>query len=187
MPLRRLETLPYDPGVFSQQLKNLPRNQEIVGNVVCQHSVRAASFPDLERLFQDHTWFVDQFQALNPGVACPALVAGHDYCVIGSVSTATSTTVSSATTVKPTTSPSTPPSITPSTATTTSAPPYSPTQSGPAANCNSFYLVSSGDTCDKVDSKFGICFAQFRSWNPSTEARRSCEHLCSGQRRRTHR
>jgi hypothetical protein len=35
------------------------------------------------------------FQALNPGVSCPTLVSGHDYCVVGSVSAPSTTSTTS--------------------------------------------------------------------------------------------
>jgi hypothetical protein len=34
-------------------------------------------------------------------------------------------------------------------------------------NCDSFYMVKSGDTCDKISSAKGITSAQIISWNPA--------------------
>jgi LysM repeat protein len=50
---------------------------------------------------------------------------------------------------------------------TTTAPAASnqPQNSGTASNCNRYYKVQSGDSCDSIDSKFGISLNQFRSWN----------------------
>ena len=116
------------------------------------------------------------FAALNPGVSCPGnLVAGQDYCVIGTVSTVTAssttakvTTTSSSTTVKATTtSPtSTKVSTTPTSTTSSGSQVPSPTQSGLAANCNNFHLVASGDTCSGIESQYGISAANFATWNP---------------------
>ena len=57
-------------------------------------------------------------------------------------------------------------STTPTTSSSSSAQ-YEPQQSGLAANCDNFYDVQSGDSCDAIESEFGITAAQFSSWNPS--------------------
>lgn len=135
---------------------------------------------------------VEELQKLNPGVSCPNIVVGQDYCVIGEVtadptttsSTAKPTTTSS--TVKPTTTSNTSKSSTTSTTlktttsttlkTTTSsttsapAPSNSPAMPGLADNCDKFYKVSSGDTCDAIANKNSITVAQFRSWNSEVDA-----------------
>lgn len=43
----------------------------------------------------------------------------------------------------------------------------SPIQDGMVRNCDSFYMVKSGDTCDKISSGNGITSAQLISWNPA--------------------
>ncbi|KAF2010443.1 carbohydrate-binding module family 50 protein [Aaosphaeria arxii CBS 175.79] len=40
-----------------------------------------------------------------------------------------------------------------------------PTQSGMVSNCNTFYKVVSGDTCQSVLSKHNLSFTQLRAWN----------------------
>ncbi|GKZ24398.1 hypothetical protein AbraIFM66951_001307 [Aspergillus brasiliensis] len=55
-------------------------------------------------------------ESLNPGITCPDLAAGQNYCVLGTVSS-----------------------------------------SGTAANCDQFYLVKTGDSCEKkIDAQFSI-------------------------------
>lgn len=109
-----------------------------------------------------------KFEALNPGVACPgALVAGQSYCVMGTVPSGTTTSTASSTTT--TTSYSS--TITSTFVTTTSSSSqHQPTQTGLASNCNGFYLVSSGDTCAAIESKYGISAQEFASWNPAIDS-----------------
>jgi hypothetical protein len=40
-----------------------------------------------------------------------------------------------------------------------------PTQSGMIGNCNTFYLVQSGDQCGTIVSSYGISLANFYAWN----------------------
>lgn len=40
-----------------------------------------------------------------------------------------------------------------------------PAQPSMVSNCDAFYLVKSGDTCDSIASQHGITAAQFRDWN----------------------
>ncbi|KAL8393950.1 hypothetical protein RB595_003640 [Gaeumannomyces hyphopodioides] len=123
---------------------------------------------------------VQELQKLNPGVSCPNIIAGQDYCVIGEV-TADPTTTS--TTAKPTTTsttsrvPTTSTTLKTTTSSTTSAPApsNSPAMPGLAENCDKFYKVSSGDTCDAIARKNSITVAQFRSWNSLIDA--TCSNL----------
>ena len=39
-------------------------------------------------------------------------------------------------------------------------------QSGIASNCNKYYKVQSGDTCNSVEKDKGISAADFNKWNP---------------------
>ncbi|KAF2160118.1 carbohydrate-binding module family 50 protein [Zasmidium cellare ATCC 36951] len=117
---------------------------------------------------------VEQFVALNPGVTCPNLVADQSYCVIGTVSPGTTTAAPATTT--PTTTPF-PTQTTPKPTTTTSAQ-HQPQQSGLAADCNNFYLVSAGDTCSSIEGQYGIPAHQFGSWNPSIDS--DCSNLLAG-------
>ncbi|KAJ2981468.1 hypothetical protein NQ176_g2005 [Zarea fungicola] len=139
--------------------------------VSCAFSVAAGTGETCDSFCQSWSVSIDDFKALNPGVQCPSLVANNDYCVDGTV-----------TTDVPTTTPATTMTTTTSTKTTTSSPGGpSPTQSGLAANCDKFHLVSSGDQCGIIESKYGISAAQFSSWNPAINARQwfPLEPLCS--------
>ncbi|KAF2030399.1 hypothetical protein EK21DRAFT_40677, partial [Setomelanomma holmii] len=42
-----------------------------------------------------------------------------------------------------------------------------PTQPNMVSNCDAFYFVQKGDTCDVIASKNGITTAQLTTWNPS--------------------
>lgn len=70
------------------------------------------------------------------------------------------------------------PGATAPTTTTTTGPPeltVSPVMPGADANCNCYYKIQSGDTCDAVASKSGITVAQLKTWN--TEINTSCSNL----------
>lgn len=103
---------------------------------------------------------VDELTKLNPGLTCPGtLDTTKSYCVIGTVTDDPPTpTTTSSTTSKTTTSKT-------STTTTSTGPTNSPTMPGLAPNCDGFYKVSSGDTCDVIAKSNGITTAQFKSWN----------------------
>ncbi|KAB8227370.1 uncharacterized protein BDW43DRAFT_247217 [Aspergillus alliaceus] len=83
-----------------------------------------------------------QFYQWNPsiGSACNNLWLGYAYCVKGpgSSTTATSSIVS----------------------------PNGPTQTGTAPNCDHYYTVVNGDSCDHIETTYGISFAQLYEWNP---------------------
>ncbi|KAJ8069030.1 hypothetical protein OCU04_002704 [Sclerotinia nivalis] len=53
-----------------------------------------------------------------------------------------------------------------------------PYQTGIATNCDSFYLVVSGDECGTIASKNGISLTQFYAWNPAVGS--TCEYLDLG-------
>lgn len=53
--------------------------------------------------------------------------------------------------------------------TPTGTPAPSPTPDGTASNCDDYYFVVKGDSCDKICSKFGITMDQFMKWNPVVE------------------
>lgn len=42
-----------------------------------------------------------------------------------------------------------------------------PTQDGMNPNCDKFYMVVSGDGCQKIAAQFSIDLGQFYSWNPA--------------------
>ncbi|KAK8012877.1 LysM domain-containing protein [Apiospora marii] len=120
---------------------------------------------------------VEELQKLNPGVTCPNIDIARDYCVIGEVTgdpdpTPTTTskissTSTTSTTLKTTTSPTT--------TTGAPAPSNSPAMPGLADDCDKFYKVASGDTCDAIAKKNSITVAQFRSWNSLVDA--NCSNL----------
>jgi len=58
-----------------------------------------------------------------------------------------------------------PGAVLPSTTSTAPAPSNSPALPGAVSNCNKWYKIASGDTCEKIAAKNTITVAQFRSWN----------------------
>jgi LysM repeat protein len=54
-------------------------------------------------------------------------------------------------------------------------PPPAATQSGSPENCNQWYIVVSGDSCDAIDSKYSITLSQLKAWNPSINSQ--CSNL----------
>ncbi|KAK3338418.1 purine and uridine phosphorylase [Neurospora tetraspora] len=52
----------------------------------------------------------------------------------------------------------------------------SPAMPGLAANCDGFYKVASGDSCDTIASKNSITTTQFKSWNTEIDARTYLPH-----------
>ncbi|WEW59001.1 hypothetical protein PRK78_004469 [Emydomyces testavorans] len=141
--------------------------------VSCSFSTAANPGDTCESFSKTWGTTVDTFKSLNPGVNCPNLVAGQTYCAVGTVttdaptsSTAPMTTSKSA--IPPTTSTQT------TTVATPSGPP-SPTQPGIAKDCDKFHLVSSGDTCITIETRYGISASQFMMWNPFINA--ACSNL----------
>jgi hypothetical protein len=53
-----------------------------------------------------------------------------------------------------------------------------PIQTGMVSNCNSFYLVQTGDTCGTVASSKDISLSDFYAWNPAVGS--SCQYLDLG-------
>lgn len=90
------------------------------------------------------------FYAWNPAVKsdCTSLIVG-DYVCVGIVG---------GTTIKPTST-----TTKPGNGITTPT----PTQTGMVSNCNSFYLVKSGDSCATVAAAKGISLDNFYKWNPA--------------------
>lgn len=127
-----------------------------------------------------------QFEEWNPSTALLGdctLIEGLYYCVevnfqalttsLASTVTTTTTSMSIATSSVPGTTSSsavTAPdsTITSPTATQTlDTPTPEPTQAGMVANCDSFAIVSSTDTCSSLASKAGISLDEFYAWNPA--------------------
>ncbi|KAK8036237.1 hypothetical protein PG993_008851 [Apiospora rasikravindrae] len=109
---------------------------------------------------------VKDLKDLNPGITCPGLDTSKSYCVIGTVTDAPpATTAAPTTTFKTTTKAPAP----------TSDPSNSPKMPGLAGNCDRFYKVSSGDSCDVIAKKNGISTTQFKSWNSEIDDK--CSNL----------
>lgn len=68
-----------------------------------------------------------------------------------------------------------PGATTPPTTTTGPSPSNSPLMPGVVGNCNRFYKVHSGDSCDSIAQKSGITPTQLKSWNAEINA--SCSNL----------
>jgi len=134
---------------------------------------------------------ISYFVHLNPGIHCPALVAGQLYCVFGDVMTSASTSSSNSgpTLPSPTTLPSTTIGST-AAASTRSTVTLSPTQTGwlgptlaapeprmpgIVPGCRAYYYVIGGENCWIIGNKEGISFQQMRSWN--TEIDSGCKNL----------
>lgn len=145
--------------------------------VVCSFSTTANDGDTCQSFSSEWGLTLDQFESLNPDVSCPDLVGGQEYCVVGDVSSSPSTTTTSS---SDTTTP-TPTKTTPKTTMkTTSSAQHEPQQSGLADNCDNFYLVQGGDSCQIIESKYGITAAQFSKWNPAINSDTSAHSSCSG-------
>lgn len=92
------------------------------------------------------------FYAWNPAVKtdCTSLILGDYVCV----------NIVGGTTIKPTST-----STNPGNGITTPT----PTQTGMVSNCNSFYLVVTGDACAAIASSKGISLDNFYKWNPAVK------------------
>ncbi|GKT97704.1 lysM domain-containing protein [Colletotrichum tofieldiae] len=123
-----------------------PTQATIVDNCNAFYFVIAGD--NCEAIASKHGITVAQFQAWNPsvGVTCTGLWANAYACVsiVGHTPSPTTTSNGIAT---PT-----------------------PTQATIVSNCDTFYFVVAGDTCEAIASKQGITVAQFLSWNPSAGA-----------------
>ncbi|PYH81263.1 hypothetical protein BO82DRAFT_336349 [Aspergillus uvarum CBS 121591] len=139
-----------------------PRQQ-----VICTYETAASSGDTCQSFSAGWGLDVSTFRSLNPGITCPDLVAGQNYCVVGTVLSGGSTTSSSTLT----TSTSTAVSLSSST-------PHQPQQTGTAANCDQFYLVQIGDSCEKIEAQFDISATQFLEWNPSVNS--DCSNILAG-------
>ncbi|KAK3312159.1 LysM domain-containing protein [Apodospora peruviana] len=122
---------------------------------------------------------VEDLQKLNPGISCPDIVFGKEYCVIGEVTGSDPVTTSSTAIAKPpaTTSTTSKVSTTLKTTTSSTASGPTPTKTMPnlAPNCDKFYMVAKNDNCDTIANKNAITVAQFRSWNSEIDA--TCSNL----------
>lgn len=93
---------------------------------------------------------VDDLKSLNPGIDCSkSLDSAKEYCVSGTATPDQPTTTSSSKPSEPTSDG------------------HSPTQDGIAANCDKYYKVQGGDSCDVIEKASSISHAQFSKWNPA--------------------
>ncbi|WYZ42002.1 hypothetical protein EsH8_V_000897 [Colletotrichum jinshuiense] len=150
--------------------------------VECFFEMPAESGQTCESLSSSWGIPVDEFININPGVTCPNLEVGKNYCVVGEFTPDDPTTPpaqpssTTSTSTRPTTTTQPPTTLRTSTTTTAATgPTVSPVMPGAAANCDRYYKIQSGDSCDVVASKNGITVAQLRSWN--TDINAGCSNL----------
>ncbi|KAH7028794.1 uncharacterized protein B0I36DRAFT_363419 [Microdochium trichocladiopsis] len=95
---------------------------------------------------------IDDFRLMNPSITpdCGNFITGQSYCIESWVEAAPTVT----TNPTPTSSPSG--VVTPS-----------PQQPDMVKNCDKFYFVRPGDTCNVIAGQHGITAAQLIKWNPS--------------------
>jgi LysM repeat protein len=106
------------------------------------------------------------FYSWNPAVGSSCSMLFPDYYVcVGSSTASMPSPVSTASTVS-TTKP----------VSTTSTPTPIPTSVG--SNCNAYYLVKSGDSCNAIAVANNIVLAQFYAWNPTVN--NACTNLRIG-------
>ncbi|KAL5342188.1 hypothetical protein BJX70DRAFT_337961 [Aspergillus crustosus] len=99
------------------------------------------------------------FQQINPAINtdCSNLVPGLYYCVSPTVDWNQTTTTTQGSTYTP-------------------AP--APTPSGTTPQCYEWYVVHTGDTCNRIGSIYGISLQDLRIWNPSLKE--DCSNLRPG-------
>lgn len=114
----------------------------------CYEWYTTVSGDDCGKIMSAHRISLSQFRTWNPYIdsSCSNLWADTAYCVSSAQLGASIKTSSS-------------------TAVATVAPP-GPTNEGASTACAKWHVVQSGDSCDAIASRYGITFAQFRSWNP---------------------
>lgn len=113
-----------------------------------------------------------QLQIWNPNLdsTCGNLLLGEAYCVNSPQTTSQSVNTATVTEAPTNGGGTSPTSVTATqtTSTTVSAP--TTTITGTTSNCFKWYVVVSGDSCDKIDTANGITLAQFRLWNTSVNS-----------------
>ncbi|CAF9932024.1 MAG: hypothetical protein ALECFALPRED_005146 [Alectoria fallacina] len=100
------------------------------------------------------------FEAINPNInaGCSNLMPGFYYCVFptqdwnATASTSNGTMMTSVYVTAP-----------------------APTPTDTTSSCYAWHVVVSGDTCAKIETSYGITFAQFQDWNPSIDT--ACSKL----------
>ncbi|KAI0847482.1 LysM domain-containing protein [Daldinia vernicosa] len=145
--------------VFAVQCQYLVRRD-------CTFSVSASAGDTCSSLASYWGITLTQFQSYNPGVDCNKdLTANTNYCIEwdDGQPPPTSTTTTSSTTSATLTTPSGP----------------SPTQTGITSNCDAYYKVVSGDTCQKIVKYFGnFTLTDFYNWNMAVGS--DCSQLFLG-------
>ncbi|KAI0975407.1 carbohydrate-binding module family 50 protein [Xylaria arbuscula] len=99
------------------------------------------------------------------GSTCANLLSGYFVCV-GVVATGTTTKAPTSTTLTTVTK-------------TTGIVTPTPIQTGTVSDCDDFYLVRSGDTCDTVAAAEGISVSDLYAWNPAVGVN-TCKTLLAG-------
>jgi LysM repeat protein len=113
-----------------------------------------------------------QLQMWNPNLnsTCGNLLLGEAYCVDSPETTSQPVDTNTVTAAPTSSSSSAPTSVTAAVTTSTTVPAPTTTVTGTTSNCYKWYVVASGDTCDKIDTANGITFAQFQLWNTSVNS-----------------
>ncbi|KAJ5495517.1 hypothetical protein N7539_000633 [Penicillium diatomitis] len=150
----------------------LPRS-----SVTCDYKTAAASGDTCSSFAAEWGLTEETFGSINPGITCPDLVSGQDYCVVGTVTSTGPTTTASSTLTTSTVITSTVTSST-SSSTSSSSAPYQPQQTGTAATCDQYHLVGQGDSCSAIESQYDISLTEFLAWNPSLNS--DCTNLLVG-------
>ncbi|PTB35488.1 carbohydrate-binding module family 50 protein [Trichoderma asperellum CBS 433.97] len=150
----------------------------------CSFAIAASSGDTCDSFAAEWGLTKQTFESLNPGVSCPNLGVGQNYCVVGTVSSAPPSGSSSSSALPAKTS-STLVTSTRVSTTSSSTTSDQPQQTSTAANCNNFYLVQPGDSCPPIENdcnKFylvksgdscatiatsqGTTAANIEKWNP---------------------
>lgn len=152
-----------------------PRADKEIAN--CTVWMVAPAVPPCDSMLMNIDLTMADFYTMNPSVNsdCSGMAVGTYYCVSidpnGLIGSDGSTNSTNSTTSLPSGTPT--PTATSSPITTPS-----PTQSGMVANCNSFHLIVSGDTCYNLANAAGIALSQFYAWNPAVK--NDCSGLDTG-------
>ncbi|KAH7159574.1 hypothetical protein B0J13DRAFT_642947 [Dactylonectria estremocensis] len=117
---------------------------------------------------------LEDFLQWNPSITadCGNFQQDYSYCIEVSDVTTSATSAKPTTSHASTTTTKTSATKTTTTGTTTTTKAGNgvetptPIQPGMVTNCNKFYFVQTGDTCDTLVKKYGISQAQLSTWNP---------------------
>ncbi|RPA73864.1 hypothetical protein BJ508DRAFT_333633 [Ascobolus immersus RN42] len=129
----------------------------------CTKYYKAVSGDSCEGIATKHKTFTTaQFISWNPdvGSTCNTLLVGYFYCI---AIPGTPTTPLPTSTIK---------------TTTTVVVGPSPTHSPIASNCNKYYQIKSGDTCEKIQTSQKVTAANLGKWNPFIDSK--CTNIWVG-------